>query len=232
MGHIAGWQCRLDKRAIAVIDTHDIDGARKVVRGLSQRGLQWHRGAQSVAWRQVYGAVKDSFFIFDRWEAAEAAFMNSVGGGANVIGEIDGPFILLAPPSSNRHVVCLLGGAWRVTMQECQISLYLNLFGLSNQPNQIAWHRGYRLEAAHSSGVHNYPHVQPIRALGRISKKPIAFADQSVPDTFPAFPMRGYNLTTICAAVAVSLEGKSALGDLFRWLRGNKYQREITTLVR
>ncbi len=216
-----------------MIDTHDIDGAKKVVRGLSQRGLQWwHRGAPSSTWKQVYGAVSDSFLIFDTWEAADAAFMSRVGGAASVVGEIDGPFILLAPPSSNRHIVCLLGGAWRVTMQECQMSLYLNLFGLSNQPNQKAWHRGYRLEAAHSTGAHSYPHVQPIKAMGRITKKPIAFADQSVPDTFPAFPLRGFNLTTICAAVAVSLDGKYALNDLFRWLQGNKYRNEVTTLVR
>ena len=215
-----------------MIDQHDIDGARKVVRGLSQRGLQWHRASQSPAWKQVYGEVRDSFLIFNRWEAADAAFMNGAGGAANVIGEIDGPFILLAPPSSNQHIVCLLGGAWRVTMQECEMSLYLNLFGLSNQPNQKAWHRGYRLEAAHRRGAHSYPHVQPIKAMGRITKKPIAFADQSVPETFPAFPLRGYNLTTICAAVAVSLDGKGALTDLFRWLQGNKYQKEITTLVR
>ena len=211
---------------------HDIDGARKVVRGLSQRGLQWrHRGSQSTAWKQVYAAVKDSFIIFNRWEAADAAFMSGVGGAAGIVGEIDGPFILLAPPSSNRHIVCLLGGSWRVTAQECEMNLYLNLFGMSNQPNQKAWYRGYRLEAAHRTGAHGYPHVQPIKAMGRITKKPIAFADQSVPDNFPAFPLRGVNLTTICAAVAVSLEGKQALGDLFRWLQGNRYRGEITTLI-
>ena len=213
------------------MDTHDIAGAKTVVNGLCKRGIQWHRGTKSKAWRSTYEAVRDSFLIHGNVESIDATFLIGDRGRREIVGEINGPFILLPPPNSNPHIVCLLGIAWTLREDESQMGLYLNMFGVSSLKDQKTWHRGYRMELAHKGGAHNYTHVQPIKAIGRVKKKQVAFTDPGVPDTFPAFPVKGENLTTLCAGLAVALEGRTMLGQVVHWLKGNPYQKVVAQLL-
>ena len=214
-----------------MIDTHDIHGAKTVVNGLCKRGIEWHRGSKSKAWDRVYEAVRDGFLVHEKVEAVEAIFLSGDCSDPQIAGEINGPFILLAPPKSNPHIVCLLGIAWMLREDESQMGLYLNMFGVSSLKGQQTWHRGYRLELPHKGGTHNYTHVQPIKATGRVKKKQVTFTDPGVPDTFPAFPVRGKNLTTLCAGLAVALEGRTMLGQVVQWLKGNPYQKDVAQLL-
>ncbi len=108
------------------------------------------------------------------------------------------------------------------------MSLYLHMFGQSRLNGVNTWHRGYRLELPHSNGAHSYTHVQPVTTLGWAVRTPMPFEDQSVPDAFPSFPLRGHNLTTLCAALAVALHGTDVLTEVIDQLKGHQFQ----TLVR
>ena len=197
-----------------------------------KRGIQWRRGAKSKAWTNTYEAVRDGFLIHEKVDSVDAIFLNGGPSTREIEGEINGPYILLAPPSSNPHIVCLLGIAWMLGEEESQMGLYLNMFGVSSLKGPKTWHRGYRLELAHKGGAHNYTHVQPIKATGRVGKEQVTFTDPGVPDTFPAFPVRGGNMTTLCAGLAVALEGKVMLGQVVQWLKGNPYQKVVAKLLK
>ena len=158
-------------------------------------------------------------------EAVEARFLRERNG------EIDGPYILLAPPQKSPNIVCLLGIYWDLGENESQMSLYLNMFGPSQIKDVKTWHRGYRLELAHKAGIHGYTHVQPVKATGWAKRTQVVFTDPGVPDSFPAFPIRGSTLTTLCALLVVSLHGKRMLATVTQWLRGNRSLRDVQHLL-
>lgn len=220
------WRCETDA---IIMDEHDIGGARAIVRGLCRDGIEWHRRSKTTVWESTFQSVGMS--MYHDVQTVEGLFLNGGEGRGGMEGEINGPYILLQPPPENPDIVCLLGIHWRLTEDETQMSLYLNMFGAIQDEDRGAWHRGYRLELAHGAGVHDYSHVQPIRATGRARRAPVRFADQSVPDSFPAFPLPGRRLTTLCAAFAVALHGAHQLATVVLWLRGHRYQDDVRNLL-
>lgn len=215
------------------MNSHDITGAKTIVNGLCRLGIQWHRHpCRNVAWSRTYETIRDAFVIFERVEAVESKFLKTDKCTGAISGEINGPFILLAPPQSCPHIVCLLGITWNLQVDQQEMGLYLNMFGASQLHGQTTWHRGYRIEMAHRNGSHDYSHVQPIRETGRIKKKPVMFTDPGVPDKFPSFPLPGDDLTTLCASLAVALEGRVMLAKVIQWLKGNPYQKKVATFLK
>lgn len=213
------------------MDPHDITGAKLLVRLLCEKGLQWYRvGERSKSWSQTLNTIASTFSIYQSEEAVEGVFLRPKAHGNRLVGEIDGPHILLKPPSSNQHVVCLLGIRWALDDATKEMTLYLHMFGESQVSGKKAWHRGYRLELPHATGSHNYTHVQPIKSVGWNSRAPILFEDQSVPDSFPTFPLRGHNLTTLCAALAVGLHGIDVLPQIVDRLKGTRFQTIVRNL--
>ena len=213
------------------MDEHDITGAKALVRFLSKRGIQWlTTGTPHTSWAETFRIIGDNFSIYQGADAVDGAFLKKGAPGETLDGEIRSPHILLAPPSSNQHIVCLLGIRWALADAFSHMTLYLHTFGQSQTRGIKAWHRGYRLELPHDQGDHRYTHVQPVTAVGWTARTPIPFEDQSVPDSFPAFPLRGHNLTTLCAALAVALHGIGVLTDVVDQLNGNRFQGAVKQL--
>ena len=138
-------------------------------------------------------------------------------------------FVLLAPPG-NRPIVCLLGAYWDLSGDSTQMSLYLHLFGQSQSRDIKTWHRGYRLELGHRRGNHGYTHVQPLKTQVWPQRKSIPFVDKDIPDKFPAFPLRGKHMTTLCAALAISLNGTN-LGPVLNALKDNPMLGDVQSLL-
>ena len=210
------------------MDKRDISGAKAIVLYLCRNGLKWYRGQNSRGWQLTYEAVRDRFKICQAPEELTWTLPKSGQAGGIVDGNGRDRYVLLAPPG-NRPVVCLLGGRWDLSTTPIKMTLYLHLFGESQLTSVATWHRGYRLELGHGSGIHDYTHVQPVRALGW-PRKPIPFADQGVPDSFPAFPLRGKHLTTQCAALAIALSAGD-LPQILHELRGTGMQDHVRRLV-
>lgn len=205
------------------MDKHDVTGAKALVRLLSRKGFCWYRAhTRSRSWSQTFRVIGDTFSIYQTEDAIDRAFLPDALGSTTLKGEIGDPHILLEPPTSNRHIVCLLGISWTLNDAAMRMTLYLHMFGESQIDGVKAWHRGYRLELPHRGSAHAYTHVQPLKRRGWAARTTIPFADLSVPDTFPSFPLRGHNLTTLCAALAVSLHGVGVLRDIVYELRGNQ----------
>ena len=213
------------------MDQHDITGAKALVRFLSRKGLRWlNAGTPDASWSETFRIIGDNFSIYRGADAIDGIFLKAGAQGGRVDGEIGGPHILLAPPSSNQQIVCLLGIRWALGEAFSHMTLYLHTFGQSHTSGIKAWHRGYRLELPHTRGHHRYTHVQPVTAVGWTARTPIPFQDQSVPDSFPAFPLRGHNLTTLCAALAVALHGIEVLTDVLDQLNGHRFQGAVKKL--
>lgn len=208
-------------------DSHDIRGAKAVVRFLCRNGLRWYRGRRPADWEETFEAVRARFPLYTGEEEVEAVLLGEGVDGVRA-GETGKRFILLAPPKSGA-TVCLLGARWQLSAEAVELTLYLHLFGKSQLAGQRTWHRGYRLELPHSTGVHRYPHVQPVASQGWAIRRPDPFTEQGVPTGFPAFPLWGRNLTTLCAALAIALE----VGDLpgiLEALKGCRTRSDVESL--
>ena len=213
------------------MDKQDIDGARAVVLYLCRGGLDWYRdGARPKAWKNTYKAIGDRFRVYQKEDDVEQSVLQGEEVDGVVNGETRDRYILLAPPGE-RPIVCLLGARWRLSEETIEMTLYLHLFGQSQRPGVPTWHRGYRLELPHGRGVHDYTHVQPVKATGWQKRVAVPFADQEVPDNFPAFPLRGRNLTTLCAALAIALYATDR-AQILQALTGFRAQQsEVATLL-
>ena len=207
------------------MNAHDVTGARTVVQSLCRHGMQWYRSPPNDVWQDTYESIGKNFPVHWGVEAVEATFLREESG------EINGPYILLAPPQNSPNIVCLLGIYWDLREDEGQMSLYLNMFGPSQIEDVKIWHRGYRLELAHGTGMHGYTHVQPLNATGWAKRTQAVSTDAGVPDSFPAIPIRGSTLTTLCALLAVSLHGKGMLATVIQWLRGNCSLKDVERLL-
>ena len=207
---------------------HDINGAKAVVLFLCRNGLRWYRGGPPADWEETFAAIGDRFRIYMVEDEVAGVLLGEDDDGV-LKGEIRDRYILLAPPKG-RPIVCLLGVRWRLSAEVVELTLYLHLFGKSQLKCQGTWHRGYRLELPHKTGVHTYTHVQPVVSQGWQRRVAVPFTDQGVPAGFPAFPLRGANLTTLCAALAIALKA----GDLPRIiheLRGYRTQSDVQSLL-
>ena len=102
---------------------YDVTGARAVVQSLCRHGMQWYRNPPNKVWQDTFESVGERFAIHQGVEAVEATFLCEENG------EIDGPYILLAPPQKSPNIVCLLGIYWDLGDDESHMSLYLNMFG-------------------------------------------------------------------------------------------------------
>ena len=208
------------------MDEHDINGAKAIVLYLCRSGLRWYRnGARPRAWEDTYRAIGDRFRIYLMEDEVAGTLLQGREVDGVVDGEIRDRFILLAPPGGH-PVVCLLGIRWRLSAETVEMTLYLHLFGQSQQRGVSTWHRGYRLELPHRRGSHTFTHVQPVRATGWQQRVAVPFAEQSIPENFPAFPLRGSNLTTLCAALAIALDAKD-LPNVVRALKGCRKQSDV-----
>ena len=174
--------------------------------------------------------IRERFSIVQAEEEVAGTLLRGEGVGGIVSREDRERYILLSPPAGSPSVVCLLGARWELTAEIIKMSLYLHLFGQSQLKDVPFWHRGYRLEMPHGRGVHDYQHVQPVKAAGWPERVAIPFAEQDVPDSFPAFPLRGNNLTTLCAVLAISLCA-TELPQVLRELRGHRMQHQVRSLV-
>ena len=224
----ADWQGEV----ASAMDEHDIIGARAIVLYLCRSGLRWYRRDERPrAWQLTYEAVRDGFRICQAEEELTGTLPSRGEAGGIVDGKGRDRYILLAPPG-DRPVVCLLGARWDLSAQPINMSLYLHLFGQSQARCVSTWHRGYRLELPHRHGIHDYTHVQPVRAVGWPQRAAVPFADQSVPDNFPAFPLRGSNMTTLCAVLAIALSADANDRQrLMHELRGSRMQRDVRSLL-
>ncbi len=208
------------------MDHHDINGAKTIVSYLCKSGLRWYRsGKRPRAWENTYRAIGERFRIYLSEEEVTGTLLQGDSLGGVLEGEMADRYILLAPPSGGA-VVCLLGIRWKLSVGSSEMTLYLHLFGESPQGGIRTWHRGYRLELPHRHGVHKYTHVQPIKASGWQERVSVPFADQGVPVVFPAFPLRGNDLTTLCAALAVALDAGD-FPNLLQALRGSRKLKEV-----
>lgn len=211
-------------------ERQDIEGARAVVRYLCNAGIEWYRNtAKSAGWTEAWNAIGGAFVAHQRLEEVDSCFLRGDAGIGMMEGEIGEPHILLQPPRGRQDVVCLLGVYWRVGTAQRQMSLYLNLFGESD--DGPPWYRGYRLELPHG-GRHSYTHLQPINRTGWLRRRDVEGANVRVPDDFPAFPVRGGNLTMLCVTLAVALHGKGILNRLSGLLTGNELQGEVRSFLR
>jgi len=206
------------------MDSHDINGAQTIVRYLCRGGISWYRNSKTGVWKETFDVINDGFTIHQGSDAVDGIFLKQDQG------KIDGPFILLAPPSKDGNIVCLLGVYWKLTEAARQMSLYLHMFGSSQTEKEPPWYRGYRLELSHGSGSHDYTHVQPCNANCRVSRTRGRSMDGTVPESFPAFPLLGSTLTTLCAALAVALHGKSVLAAVVPRLRGQRIKKDVQKL--
>lgn len=214
------------------MDKHDIEGARAVVLYLCRNGLRWYRKQEMPrAWKITYGKIRDGFSIVHAEEEVEGTLFRGKGAGGIVGGKNRKRYILLAPPASSPSVVCLLGAYWELSAKAIEMTLDLHLFGQSQLQDIPIWHRGYRLEMPHPRGIHDYPHVQPVKTTVWPKKIPIPFAEQDVPDNFPTFPFRGNKLTTLCAALAIALSS-AELPNILHELRGNRMQSHVQNLLK
>ena len=210
---------------------HDIRGAKTVILYLCRSGLQWYRGYNGEsrkAWNDTYKAIGGRFRICTSEEEVDEVVLGKDDDG-NVTGEMNQRHILLAPPTK-QPIVCLLGLRWQLSTDVVEMTLYLHLFGRSQLPGQKTWHRGYRLELPHRTGAHTYPHVQPVVSEGWRHREAVPFTEQGVPSNFPAFPLRGHNLTTLCAALAIALRA-SDLENVVNALKGHRTQNDVLTLL-
>lgn len=208
------------------MDEHDINGAKAIVSYLCKSGLRWYRsGRRPRSWENTYRAIGERFRIFQNEEEVAGTLLQGDYPSGIVEGEFADRYILLAPPSGGT-VVCLLGVRWKLSEGSSEMTLYLHLFGESQQSGIPTWHRGYRLELPHRQGVHNYTHVQPIKASGWQERIAVPFAEQGVPANFPAFPLRGSDLTTLCASLAMALDAGD-FPNLLQALRGSRKQQEV-----
>lgn len=208
------------------MDQHDINGAKEVVLYLFRGGLKWYRtGRRTNSWDNTYKKIGTDYKIFMNEQEVKGTLLRGQNAGGVIEGETADRYILLAPPH-NRSEVCLLGVRWKLAEESVELTLYLHLFGESPQKCVPIWHRGYRLELPHKQGVHCYTHVQPIRATGWQQRIPVPFAEQSVPDRYPAFPLKGQNLTTLCAALALALDAQD-FPNLVGALQGLRKQNEV-----
>ena len=207
---------------------HDISGAKAVVLYLCRNGLRWYRGGPPADWEETYEAIGDRFRIYQKADDVARVLLGENIHGT-LVGEIEDRYILLAPPHG-RSIVCLLGVRWQFSTDVMEMTLYLHLFGKSQLAGQRTWHRGYRLELPHKTGVHKYTHVQPVVSKGWLHRVAVPFTEQGVPSSFPAFPLRGNNLTTLCAALAVALRA-SDLPKIVHELRGHRMQRDVQGLL-
>ena len=207
---------------------HDINGAKAVVLFLCRNGLRWYRSGPTADWEETFDAIGQRFRIFmGEDEVADILLGNHVDGISK--GEIQDRYILLAPPTG-RAIVCLLGVRWRLSAEAVELTLYLHLFGKSQLKGQGTWHRGYRLELPHKTGAHTYTHVQPVVSQGWQRRVAVPFTEQGVPTAFPAFPLRGGNLTTLCAALAIALKAAD-LPRILHELRGYRTQSDVQSLL-
>ena len=191
------------------MDEHDINGARAIVPYLCRSGLKWYRRVpRPYDWDTTYGSIRKGYRIYEAPEQVESTLLRGEGSVGIGRGNKSNRYILLAPPG-DEWVVCLLGAYWDLSTAPIKLTLNLHLFGRSQLPNVLTWHRGYRLELPHRNQSHDYPHVQPVRAEGWPTRAPVPFADMGVPDKFPAFPLRGSNLTTLCATLEIALRGRT-----------------------
>lgn len=207
---------------------HDISGARVVVLYLCRNGLRWYRRGPPADWNDTYEAIGDRFRIYQMEDEVDSVLLGKDVHGT-LAGKIEDRYILLAPPKG-RSTVCLLGVRWRLSAEAIKMTLNLHLFGKSQLKGQGTWHRGYRLELPHRTGVHTYTHVQPVVSKGWPRRVAVPFTEQGVPSDFPAFPLRGRNLTTLCAALAIAL-GPSDLKHIVHELRGNRMQTHVQSLL-
>ena len=214
------------------MDEHDIDGAKAVILHLCRDGRKWFRnGNQSVAWKNTFASIGNPFNVCAGEEEVEGVFLKENGVDGVRAGEISDRSILLAPPSSNQSVVCLLGTWWNLSADCTEMTLYLHMFGPSLIAGTTTWYRGYRLELGHRRSIHDYTHVQPIKSRGWQSRVAVPFEDQGVPDTFPAFPLRGNGLTTLCVGLAIALHGSRVRHKLVHLLRGKRVQSSVGSLL-
>ena len=224
--HRADWQCR----AVLTVAERDITGATAVVRYLCRDGLRWYRqDSLPRAWSRTFEAIGDGFGILHSEDELEGSLPAQGETGGIVDRRGHGRYILLAPPGG-RAVVCLLGYWWDLSGKPMEMSLFLHLFGQAQTPSVSTWHRGYRLELGHGRGLHRYTHVQPVRAIGWAQSVAVPFAEQSVPDNFPTFPLRGDELTTLCSALAISLHAAS-LSKILQVLNGTRMEDKVRALV-
>lgn len=214
------------------MDEHDIDGAKAVVLHLCREGRKWFRnGEQSLAWNNTFRLIGNPFNICAGEEEIGDTFLKESGAGGVRAGEIRDRSILLVPPSGNQSIVCLLGTRWSVTVECVEMTLYLHMFGQSQFAGRRAWYRGYRLELGHRRSIHDYTHMQPVKSIGWQKRVAISFEDQGVPDAFPAFPLRGNGLTTLCACLAIGLHGSGVRRTLLHLLRGKRVQSDVGSLL-
>ena len=214
------------------MDIHDINGARAVITHLCREGLKWHRNTNlAKPWLETFESVGQRFSTNLGEEEVERILLKKNNADNDIAGEIEGPYILLAPPSRNQSVVCFLGIRWNLTDDETEMSLYLHMFGPSQISGIKTWHRGYRFEMPHRAGSHTYTHVQPVKATGWTKRALVEFSDQGVPDSFPAFPLPSRTLTTLCAALAVALHGRQTMVTLLRLLRGHRARTDLSSLL-
>ena len=213
------------------MDLDEINGATIVVRNLCSEGISWYRNSRTPKWDRTFASIGSQFEIFPDVDSVERNLLRGCDETGAMTGEINGPYILLAPPTQNRDIVCLLGIYWCLAKVESQMTLYLNMFGESRIQSPKPWYRGYRLELPHRAGMHNYTHVQPCNATGWVKKIRIDAAEPSIPDNFPAFAIRGNTLTTLCAALAMALYGSKKLGTVVGWLAGQRPQADVQRLL-
>ena len=212
------------------MNEHDVNGARAVVLYLWRSGLRWYRNEERTeAWGLTYETVRDGFRICQAEEELAWTLPKRGEIGGIVDGRGQDRYILLAPPGG-RSVVCLLGARWNLSADPVEMTLFLHLFGQSQQRGVSTWHRGYRLELPHRRGIHDYTHVQPVKSIGWPQRAAVPFAEQGVPDNFPAFPVRGSSLTTLCAALAIALSA-SSLPQVLHALRGNRMRKDVQNLL-
>ena len=208
----------------------DITGVTEVVRYLFRNGLEWYRqNSLPRAWSRTFETIGSGFRILHSEDELEGSLPARGDTGGIVDRGGGGRYMLLAPPG-DRPVVCLLGYWWDLSGESMEMSLFLHLFGQSQTRGVSTWHRGYRLELGHRRGMHRYTHVQPVRAIGWPRRAAVPFTEQSVPDSFPAFPLRGDELTTLCSALAISLHAES-LSEILQVLNGTHMEDKVRALV-
>ena len=213
------------------MNRHDIDGAKAVILHLCRRGVSWfNSGDKRKAFDDIFERVGGRYSVFNNVQQVAGILRDCDKEGG--IGGVEGDrrYILLAPPGG-RQVVCLLGARWRLTGERPGLTLNLHLFGPSQEQGRQGWYRGYRLELPHKSGDHGYTHVQPLKVEKWPNYEKVLWAEQGVPDTFPAFPVRGCSLTTLCAALALALCPRD-LENILKVLDKKQVQSEVRDLVR
>ena len=216
---------------MCVIDEHDINGARAIVLQLCRDGLKWYRKAvPNKAWKDTYEAIGGELRTYRTPDEVEGTLLHWRGDGAIAEGEMRERCILLAPPRDH-SVVCLLGSRWRLSAEHVDMSLYLHLFGESQEEGVRPWYRGYRLELPHGPGIHDYTHVQPVNPAGWREDVAGRCAELGVPEDFPAFPLRGRSLTTLCATLAIALNGTN-LVPILHALRGSRMLDDVQSLLK